>query len=711
MRRAYSTLFLSLVGTLLAAVAAQAQTFSDPNLRFSVVTAPGLSQPTALEFLGPNDFFVAEKATGQVKRINGGVSSTILDLSVSNDSERGLLGMTLHPSFASNGFVYLYYSRSTGADGGAWAENRLSRFTWNGTALTAETPLLSFVNDPGQANGPNHDGGPILFGPDGMLYGITGDLNRNRAEQNNQATPAQSSLVGGIFRLTDAGAVPSSNPFFTNPTADFRKWYAYGVRNGFGMAFDPVNGNLWDTENGPTSYDEVNLVTAGFNSGWNKIMGPDSRDPQNAPADLVMLPGASYSDPELSFVTPIGITSLQFAAHTTLGPDYHNAVIIGDNNTQDLYLTRLNSARTGFNLTGGLADLVADTTTERNSLRIGTDFGVVTDIQAGPDGSLYVLSLSNNEIYKVEFNRTLPQALSAASLGNSRVVNFDTAAAPSVFADVSDGLLSPLDAVYDANGKLYVADVLSSKIVKFDGAGVGTVFADAADGAIVPSGLAFDSKNNLIVANYLTNTLVKVDPTGVGTPLADAGDGLSSPFGLATQGTDAYVANLGSSRILKVDANGLASVFADATDGLLAPIDVAFDSSGLLYVADALTSKVWRFTAGGVGTVFADAADGLATPSGLAFDSAGNLLVSDYLTNRILSFTPAGVGSLYADAADGISSPFGLAFRAGPSLAALRVPEPSSLGLALCGSLIAWLGRRRRRPGTAESGNSHGGNP
>ncbi len=703
MRRWYCAL-TALVAASGAVAAVRAQTFSDPNLTFSLVPAPGLSQPTGLEFLGPDDFFVTEKATGQVKRINSGVSSTVLDLNVNSDSERGLLGMTLHPNFSSNGFVYLYYSRATGGDGTAWTENRLSRFTWNGSALTGETTLLSFANDPGQSNGPNHDGGPLLFGPDGMLYGITGDLNRNRAEQNNQTTPSTAAQVGGIFRLTDAGAVPASNPFATNPTTDFHKWYAYGVRNSFGMAFDPVTGNLWDTENGPTSYDEVNLVAPGFNSGWNKIMGPDSRDPQNAPADLLMLPGAAYSDPELSFLTPIGITSLQFGAHTTLGPDYHNAVIIGDNNTQDLYLARLNGSRTGFNLTGGLADLVADSTTERNTLRIGTDFGVVTDIQTGPDGSLYVLSLSNSEVYKLEVNRTLPEALSVGSLANSRVVNFDSAANASVFADTTDGLFTPFDTVYDANGKLYVADVLTSKVVKFDGAGVGTVFADSADGVTVPSGLAMDSKNNLIVANYLTNTLVRVDPTGAGTPLADAADGLNSPFGLTTVGTTTFVANLGNSRVLKVEENGVTTVFADNADGLLAPIDVLANAAGEIFVADALTSKIWKFSPAGVGSVFADIGDGLATPSGLAFDDAGNLLVSDYLTNRVLSFTPGGVGSLLGDASDGISSPFGLAFRAGPSLAALAVPEPAGWALAVAGLAAMWLGHGRRPRSPAKIG-------
>ena len=118
--------------------------------------------------------------------------------------------------------------------------------------------------------GPNHNGGPIAFGPDGKLYGITGDLNRNEAEQNYQAQANNSSQVGGIYRLNDDGTVPGDNPFSGHSNADFHRWFAYGIRNSFGLTFDPATGNLWDTENGPGSYDEVNLVAPGFNSGWEQ---------------------------------------------------------------------------------------------------------------------------------------------------------------------------------------------------------------------------------------------------------------------------------------------------------------------------------------------------------------------------------------------------------------------------------------------------------
>src|SRR5690606_27242824 len=116
---------------------------------------------------------------------------------------------------------------------------------------------------------------------------------------------------------------------------DVRRWYAYGVRNSFGITVDPhptLGGNVWITENGPGSYDEINLVRAGMNSGWEQIMGPDSRDAQNAPDDLVMLPGASYEDPKFSIVNPIGIAALGFLHGSSLGAGYDDALIYGEAN-------------------------------------------------------------------------------------------------------------------------------------------------------------------------------------------------------------------------------------------------------------------------------------------------------------------------------------------------------------------------------------------
>lgn len=382
-------------------VPAAAQTVSDPNL---VVTPylTGLSEPTGMVFSGAGDGFVIEKATGQVKRFEAGVLSAapVLDLAVNASSERGLLGIALDPDFANNGYTYLYYSSNDQAgsgDGGNWVDNRVVRYQWDGSTLVGTGLSRTFgAASDGQANGPNHDGGPLVFGPDGKLYGATGDLNRSAIEQNSSTTV--NANVGGLYRLNTDLTPGTGNPF-SGAQAPF---YAYGVRNSFGIAFDPVTGNLWDTENGPGSYDEINLVASGFNSGWTRIMGPDSRDPQGT-GDLVNLVAntSTYSDPEFSFLTPIGITSLQFLHGSSWGAAYDDAVIVGDNNTGRLFLFRLNATRTGFVLSGDLADLVADTTTERNSLSFGTDFSVVTGLQQGADGALYVVALGNGAIYRI----------------------------------------------------------------------------------------------------------------------------------------------------------------------------------------------------------------------------------------------------------------------------------------------------------------------
>ena len=173
------------------------------------------------------------------------------------------------------------------------------------------------------------------------------------------------------------------------------------MRNSFGLAFDPRTDRLWDTENGPSSYDEINLVEPGFNSGWNKIMGPDSRSPQNAPGDLVVLPGSTYSDPEFSFRDPVAVTSLAFLAGSAWGSAYENGLIVGDNNTGRLYLLQLNQARDGFVLSGVLGDKVADGDAQESLLAFGSGFGVVTDLQIGPDHALYVLSLSEGQVYRI----------------------------------------------------------------------------------------------------------------------------------------------------------------------------------------------------------------------------------------------------------------------------------------------------------------------
>jgi glucose/arabinose dehydrogenase len=419
-RRAGCSLALLAVSAVGEAALAQQPSVVDSGLAIQTLAPAGLLQPTGMRFIGPDDFFVIEKASGKVKRVHGGAVDEVLDLSVASDSERGLLGIELHPDFASNGFVYLYHSlRSLPGDGSgttSWTGNQLDRWVWNGAQLVADPTFHAFTlpRDPAQANGPNHDGGVLRFGPDGKLYLTTGDLNRSRIEQNNAAASLAAG-TGGIYRLEADGTLPADGPYAAHSDAALRGLHAYGVRNSFGMAFDPRTQRLWDTENGPERMDEINLVDAGMNSGWTILMGPEARDPEGqGRQDLVDLALAStYSDPEFSFAVPIGITSIGFLAGSALGTGYDDAVLVGANNTGLLYLLRLNAARDGFVLSGALADLVADGL-ETALIAFGQGFGVVTGIETGPDGALYVLSLGRGAVYRIA---PVPEPTSAGLLG------------------------------------------------------------------------------------------------------------------------------------------------------------------------------------------------------------------------------------------------------------------------------------------------------
>lgn len=403
-----------------------AQTLSNGLVATTVTT--GLSAPTTMEFVSDTQFLVLEKNTGRVKVVTLGSANitTALDLAVSSNSERGLLGIALDPDFANNRFVYLYYSTpnsgsaDTSAEGN-WLDNRVVRFTWNGSVLQSPSaPIIAFPAQAvsGAANGPNHDGGIITFGPDGKLYGITGDLNRSRLEQNRVNANFPTAGVGGVFRINADGTIPSDNPFINDSRPEIKRLWSYGVRNSFGLTFDSQTGLLWDTENGPDQYDEINVVHLGFNSGWNLIMGPDNRDPENE-SQLIHLPNSHYSDPEYSWLTPIAPSAILFLNSAKFSGVIRGNALVADSNNGRMYMFSLNAARDGFVLTGGLADLVADNATERDQALLGTGFQTPTDIKLGPDGYVYVVNLSGGRVTRIG-----PLASPATISGTVSVANY-----------------------------------------------------------------------------------------------------------------------------------------------------------------------------------------------------------------------------------------------------------------------------------------------
>ncbi len=449
----------------------------DPSLQVQTVVT-GLTTPTTMAFIGVNDALVLEKATGKVQRVvNGAIQSTVLDLPVNSFSERGLLGIALDPNFTSNRGVYLYWTQSSvgvdTTDGAAvpLLGNRVDRFVWNGSTLTLDRNLIqlrAFQADAGQPLRGNQNGGVLRFGPDGKLYIVVGDEGRRGQTQNlangplgpgisddqfGGPQPDNAHLSGVILRLNPDGTTPANNPFFAvgaalggEVGANTQKIFAYGIRNSFGMAFDPRSGQLWIQDNGDDSFDEINRITSGTNGGWIQIMGPVDRiadfktiendplffglqqirwpptniadTPADALARLVMLPGATYSDPEFSWKFGVAPGGLGFMAGGGLGSTYDGAMFVGaaTPNLEGGYLFRfdLTGNRLGLALADPrLADLVADNMqkfdlTESESLLFGKGFGVVTDIQTGPNGNLFVVSLSDGAIYEISATAKAP---------------------------------------------------------------------------------------------------------------------------------------------------------------------------------------------------------------------------------------------------------------------------------------------------------------
>ncbi len=500
---AIATLVLCAVGYAARNVEAQPPTpptLIDPNLDVRTA-ASGFTTPVSIAFLGANDMLVLEKNTGRVQHVVNGVTvGTAIDLAVNSNSERGLLGIALHPNFPTTPFVYLYWtcrtassptppdfldvqrqcddSQMLGADSGVALQvplrgNRVDRFTWNGTSLTYDRNLImlhAFQADgaptpPGQgdsAQGPagNHNGGVIRFGTDGKLYIIIGDNGRRGWLQNltNGPTPPTDDdqfggpepdnvhLTGVILRLNDDGTVPTDNPFYAAGAqmpgevgANVQKIFAYGIRNSFGIAVDPKSSSLWIQVNGDDTFDEIERVDAGENSGWVQIIGPASRiaefkgiettlggrnlqqlrwpptnladTPEQVLSRLFMLPGAHYSDPEFSWRYAVAPAGIGFLTGRALGPQYDGDLFVGAARTtlEGGYLFH-------FNITGNrqkvgvddarLEDRVADNNakfdiTESESLLFGRNFGVGTDVQMGPNGNLYVVSLDRGVIYEV----------------------------------------------------------------------------------------------------------------------------------------------------------------------------------------------------------------------------------------------------------------------------------------------------------------------
>jgi len=326
-------------------------------------------RPTTMAFVD-DDILILEQENGKVRLVRDGImrAEPILDLNVRGIAEQGLLGIT-----ANDHKVYLYFTEST-HDGGEAIANRIYRYDWTGQELTNQVLVKEL---PGKQF--YHNGGAMVTGLDGTVYAVIGDQGTYGVLQNHGIGGKNDTSV--ILRVDPAGP-----------------YYAMGVRNSFGLAIDPVTGNLWDTENGDDDFDEINFVPPNFNSGWDVIMGPATE------TELSRLPGYDgyvYSDPEFSWQKTVVPTAISFVDSKPF-EKYNNSIFVGGCITGNLYKFELNQDRTGFVFNDPrLADNVVNTGESLEEITFGTGFDCITDIEVGPDGFMYIVSRSHDSIYRI----------------------------------------------------------------------------------------------------------------------------------------------------------------------------------------------------------------------------------------------------------------------------------------------------------------------
>lgn len=387
---------------------------TDRDLRVELV-ARDFDFPTSIEFLGKDDFLLLEKNTGDIYRIlNGNVTGPLIHIDVSQKDERGLLGIAILKNDNLNKdktFVFLYYtlctkdhSKSKFRDCGNYVYRY--RFETENNTLTDPKLILSLPALPG----PSHNGGVLELDKHKNLYVTVGDLQPTNFIQNQSVfnTKSQNFINGtapdgraGILRLTKDGK-PIGHGIIGDKYP-INLYFAYGIKNSFGISFDPLTGNLWDTENGPQFGDEINLVKPGFNSGWEKVQGiwklNQTREKDgilsksSKEVEFVNFNGkGKYSNPEFVWDKTVAPTALIFLDSDKLGKKYKNDIFVGSAKNGRIYDFNLKENRKSLSLSGNLTDLVLNKKDSSSKIIFGEGFGIITDLEVGPDGYLYVVS-------------------------------------------------------------------------------------------------------------------------------------------------------------------------------------------------------------------------------------------------------------------------------------------------------------------------------
>jgi glucose/arabinose dehydrogenase len=385
-------------------------TVIDHSLKVQQV-ANGLNAPTKMAFVDSKDILVLERYTGKIMRITNNTiqPEPILDVNVAAGAgERGLLGIAVSKE-TEHTYIFVYYTESQ-SDGGVPIGNRLYRYELVNDKLMDRKLLLNLPFAPG----PYHNGGAITIGPDQNVYLTIGDLDnvddkpRPASKVQNAEGGSEPNGSGGILRVAQNGGVVEA---ILGNNYPLNLYYGYGLRNSFGIDFDPITGKLWDTENGPNYGDEINLVEPGFNGGWTKVQGvwllKGSNIGKEIDSNLTRLEledfngKGKFSLPEFTWKGRYGPTGLKFLGSDKLGKQYENDLFVGDVHNGTVYHFDLNKERTELSLNGSLSDKIANSTQELKDVIFGKGFGGITDLQLGDDGFLYVVSYGHGSIYRI----------------------------------------------------------------------------------------------------------------------------------------------------------------------------------------------------------------------------------------------------------------------------------------------------------------------
>jgi len=379
---------------------------ADKNLRIDKIFV-GPIKPTTMAFTGLNEFLILERNEGKVYRVTNGVinPNPLLDVNVATDGYRGMIGIATSMS-NNNTNIFLFFTEANNRDGDDTDKsnpreplgNRVYKYDLINNRIVNPKLLLDLPALPG----PRHPGGIIAVGPDDNLYVTVGDIDGTFKQgfetmAQNYQNASNPDGRSGMLMITQDGKPVGNGIIGNNYPLDL--YYAYGIRNSFGIDWDPITGDLWDTENGPHYGDEINHVESGFNSGWVGVQGiwkPNLDEKGKLtliPKELVDFSGkGKYSPPELTWLPPVAPTAIKFFDSDKFGNGYKNDMFVADANTGSIYHFDLNQNRTSLILQGALKDKVANSLEESKDVVFANGFGRITDMKIGPDGYLYVLS-------------------------------------------------------------------------------------------------------------------------------------------------------------------------------------------------------------------------------------------------------------------------------------------------------------------------------